>query len=129
MMTDREDKWLDAMHGLDAARRVGWARAYAAEEDVARRKILNQGLLYVMTTLQKALFLVVGVDGEAPTKVDLIEAIMQTKPDFAWNVLWLHKMLGYKEGELEDTIDTYTDRFVRLDVDRIVLRGFYRWAD
>ena len=129
MVTEREDKWLDAMHGLDAARRVGWARAYAAEEDLEGQRILNQGLSYVMTTLRKALFLAVGTNGEAPTKADLIEAIMQTNPEMAWNVWWLHDMLGYEGRELEDTIDSHTDRFVRLDVDRIVLRGFYRWAN
>ena len=129
METEREDKWLDAMHGLDAARRVGWARAYAAEDDLEGQKILAQGLNYILTHVRNALFLAVGVDGEDPTKVDLIEAIMETDREYAWNVNWLCEMLGVELGELDETIDTHTDRFVRLDVDRIVLRGFYRWAD
>ncbi len=124
MVTDREDKWLDAMHGLDAARRVGWAKAYAAEDDLEAANHKIEQLGFKIDHLREALFMAVG-DGEAPTKADLIEAIMQTDLNVSWSIFWLHDMLGYEQGELEDAMDENTDRFVRLNVDWIALR----WSD
>ena len=121
-----EDKWLDAMHGLDAARRVGWAKAYAAEEDLDTANQKIQELKQSVIHLREALFVTAGINGERPTKADLIQAIMVTDPDANWNVWWLHDMLGYEQGELEDTMDDNTDRFVRLNVEWVALK---RWAD
>ena len=126
MVTDREDKWLDAMHGLDAARRVGWAKAYSYEEALAEANQKLEELEHSLIRLRITLSQAVGVDGKAATKADLIEAIMQTDPDLSWSVWWLHSTLGYEQGELEDTMDDNTDRFVRLNVEWVALK---RWAD
>ena len=77
MATDHEI--VDALHGLDSARRVGWARAYAAEEENA---LLQDNLEFLRSKVEQLQALAVQAEYE---RLQLTYA--------------LHYALGYRDDE------------------------------
>ena len=97
----------EALHGLDAARRAGWARAYSAEEALAEAEAHIEHLTQRVHGLAAALhwtmsFTVEGEDRTFHSPVDWCEAIVAGNQPI--HLLDLARIAGYDDDRVEGII-------------------------